>query len=106
MRKGKNGAGTLFIRSDRNEKFINQFNAAAACQMLALNLATQGYLTTTYMCSENKKFECCVHLENKPIPIVTKAYCYTWKEITSSMYFSNYSKTINRVRCITYYFEY
>lgn len=106
MRKGKNSAGVLFIRSDRNDKFINQFNAAAACQMMALNLVTQGYLTTTYMSPDNKKFECCVHLENKQIPIVPKSYSYTCKEITSNTHFDKYDKTVNRIRCITYYFEY
>lgn len=106
MRKGKNSAGALFIKSDRNEKFINQFNAAAACQIMALDLVTQGYLTTTYMCPENKTFECCVHLENKQMPIEMKSYSYTWKEITSHTHFSEYDKTLNRIRCITYYFEY
>ena len=106
MRKGKNSAGVLFIKSDRNEKFINQFNAAAACQMFALNMVTQGYLTTTYMDSDNKNFECCVHLESKQMPNVPKSYCYTWKEITSHNYFDKYDKTLSRIRCITYHFEY
>lgn len=106
MRKGKNSAGTLFIESDRNEKFFNQASAAAACQVMALNLVTQGYLTTTFMDPDNKKFECCVHLESKQMPIVTKPYCFTWKEITSHSHFSEYDKTLNRIRCITYYFEY
>ena len=106
MRKGKNSAGALFIRSDRNEKFIDQLNAAAACHMMALNMVTQGYLTTTYLSPENKIFECCVHIETKPMPIVPKSYCYTWKEITSHMHFDKYDKTLNRIRCITYHFEY
>lgn len=106
MRKGKNSAGALFIRSDRNEKFIDQFNAASACQIMALNMVTQGYLTTTYMSPENKTFECCVHIDSKQMPIVPKAYYFTWKEITSHNYFDKYDKTLNHIRCITYYFEY
>lgn len=106
MKKGKNSVGQLFIRSDRNEKFINQFNAAAACQMMALNLITQGYLTTTYMSPQNKIFECCVHIENKPMPIVPKSYAYTWKEITSHKYFDKFDKKVYRIRCITFHFEY
>lgn len=106
MRKGKNSAGALFIESDRNEKFIDQFNAAAACQVMALNMVMQGYLTSSYMSPENKIFECCVHIESKAMPKVSKSYNFTWKEITSHTHFDEYDKTLNRIRCITYHFEY
>ena len=87
--------------SDRQEKYINDFNAMAAANALAFAIASQGFLTCTRFDRGNKTFEVCVHFDLQHIPVVPHGYSFTWRSITSSQ--SSYRDS--RVRCITYFFE-
>ena len=87
--------------SERKEKYINDFSAMSAANVLAFAMASQGFLTTTRFDRGNKSFEVCVQFDFQHIPVVPHGYSYTWRSITSSL--SSYSG--ERVRCITYYFN-
>ena len=87
--------------SDRQEKYINDFSAISAANVLAFAMASQGFLTCTSFDPSNKTFEVCVHFDFQHIPVVPAGYSYTWRSITSSQ--SSYRD--DRVRCITYHFD-
>lgn len=106
MRKFKNNAGVLTIQGDQKEKFHNQACALMSAQLMAIALVNEGYLVTTYLSSEVKKFEVSVHLEDKQMPKLSNNIKYTRKEITSHEYWSSYFKQVTRVRVITFYFTY
>ena len=98
--------GVCYITSEETEKFIN-LNAALMGAQIMLNLTfLQGYLTTCTLSPENKRIEVCVHLENKPFPQIPNAYIFTSYDITSHCYWSDFSNSLERVRCITFNFKY
>ena len=102
----ENSNGRITITSDKDVKFINVNNALMAAQMMQLNMTQQGYLTTSMFDLNNKKIEVTVHFSDKAFPTIFNGYKSTWHEVTSSQYWSEHRKKMQRVRCLTFYFEY
>lgn len=98
--------GVIYVTSDKNEKFINKNIAFMAMQMIQLYLFEKGYLVSTTMSSASNKIELTCYFDEKPFPAVPEGYHYTQRETTSHNYWSDFSKTYDRVRCCTYYFRY
>lgn len=98
--------GVIYVTSDASEKFINKNMAFMAMQMIQLYLFEQGYLVTTSMNSGTNKIELTCHFDGKPFPTLPKGYLYTQRELTSHHYWSDYSKSYDRVRCCTFYFRF
>lgn len=98
--------GMIHIKSDKSEKFINAGQALMAMQALQFLLAFQGNLITSSINIDQGRIELTVHLNgihNLNIPF---GYMYTQKEITSHEYWSIATNQIERIRCISYYFEF
>lgn len=104
--KKENINGRISIKSDREEKFINMNAAILAAQMMQLNMTQQGYLTASYFNPECKSLEVTVHFSEKAFPTIFTGYKSTWHEVTSHEFWSEVGKKIERVRCLTYHFEY
>lgn len=104
MKERRNGA--IWITSDKFYQFLDQSSALTHCLKAQSYYATLGYLTTSTLNIENKKFEVTIHFEGKPFPSTPGSILYTFKEITSHQYWSDYEGRQVRVRCATYYFKY
>ena len=96
----------IYVTSDASEKFINKKIAIIFMQLIQLYLFEKGYLVSTTMNSAAKKIELACYFDEKPFPAVPEGYLYTQRETISHNYWSDFSKTYNRVRCCTYYFRY
>lgn len=98
--------GVIYLTSEKKEKYVNAAQALLAMQALQFVMVMSGYLTTSHISTKSGSIELCVHLENQLLPLVSAGYFYTWKEITSHQYWDPYQKEVDRVRCVTYYFEF
>lgn len=94
------------VMSDKFYKFNDQSSAMRFCLKTQSYFATLGYLTTSTICTEYKTIEVIVHFEGKPYPSTPASMLYTYKEVTSHQYWSDYEGRQVRVRCVTYYFKY
>lgn len=75
-------------------------------QEVQLYYANLGYLTTSTICKKNNKIELCIHFDKFTLPRPHSYSVYSYKELTSHTYWSEYDNKSVRVRCCTYYFEY
>lgn len=98
--------GVIHIESDKSEKFINAGQALMAMQALQYLVVFQGYLTTSTINIAQGRIELVVHLNDIHNPNIPLGYMYTWKDISSHEYWSNATNQIERIRCITYNFEF
>lgn len=92
--------------SDKLYDFKDQSSAIRFCLKTQSYFATLGYLTTSYMSTENKSIEATVHFEDKAFPTAPASMLYTYKEITSHCYWNQTEGRQVRVRCVTFYFRY
>lgn len=97
--------GSIYMRSETNEKFINEAAALQAAQAMQTLLFTEGFSTYTSFYKGLKKLEVEAHFENN-LPIIPEGYKSSCKEITSHEYYQDFSKEVVRCRTITFYFKY
>lgn len=91
------------LQSEQGEKFITFLTACAMCQTVAINMAMQGFLTTTSLDPTCKKAECCVHFDLPNYPKLSGYEKCTYYDVTSHSYWMD-GKEI-RCRCKTFYFK-
>ena len=102
MKKVKNPYA-IELQSEMGEVFINFLSACSMCQMVALKMAMQGFLTTVTLDPINKKAECCVHFDLPDYPKRSDYERCTYYDVTSHPYWRNGEEI--RVRCKTFYFK-
>lgn len=98
--------GTIHLTSEKSAKFINATTALLAMQAIEFLVANMGYSTHSNIYIPNKRIELSIHFDAGNLPQLPPGYKYTWREITSHTFYSEYSKQEERVRVIDYYFEY
>ena len=98
--------GTIYMTSDKADKFINAASALLAMQAIEFLAANMGYSTHSSIYLPHKRIALTVHFEGANIPILPQGYKYTWREITSHTYYSESTRQEERVRVIDYNFEY
>lgn len=98
--------GVNRITSDKFYSFTDESSAVRHCLKAQSYYATLGYLTTSSLSPETKRLEVTVHFEGKPFPSTPASMLYTYKEVTSHEYWSEYEGRQVRVRCVSYYFKY
>jgi len=97
--------GVKKLTDDTKQKFINEAAALMSMQAIQMIVSHQGYLSTTTFSPMNKVAEVCIHFEGKGYPKVSSAYKYTKKEVTSHEYWQSLTRSMERVRCLTYEFR-
>lgn len=98
--------GTIHLTSEKSAKFINSNTALLAMQAIEFLAANMGYDTHSSIYLQHNRIELTIHFDGANLPQLPSGYKYTWRDITSNTYYSEYDKNENRVRVITYYFEY
>lgn len=98
--------GTIHLTSEKSAKFINAATALLAMQAIEFLAANMGYSTHSSIYLPHKRIELSIHFEGANLPQLPPGYKYSWRDITSHTYYSEYDKQETRVRVIDYYFEY
>lgn len=98
--------GTIHVTSEKQGKFINNSQALLMMQSIQFVHSLQGYLTTSRINLDYGRIELTIHFSEKPFPKLPHGYSYTWRDVTSHMYWSEASGKQERVRTLEYYFEY
>lgn len=98
--------GTIYLTSEKRNKFINAANALLAMQAAQFVMVMSDYLTTSHINITNGIIELSVHFEGKPFPKLPNGYGYTWSETTSHYYWNDYSKEVRRCRVKRLVFEF
>jgi len=99
-------SGTLCVSSEKNGKFINFMTAVMACTAVQMFYASMGFSTHTDIYRESKRIEVRVHIDSYVMPALPGPYLFSHREITSFPYTSSWAKPGERVRVVTYYFEF
>lgn len=98
--------GVNYITSDYFAKFPTEDGAIYQFQEMQQFYGNLGYLTTSTIHLKNHKIELCIHFDNFTLPRPHSASVYSYRELTSHTYWSEYDKKSVRVRCCTYFFEF
>lgn len=94
------------MTSNENGKFFNMEAAQIAFEMMQRIMVFQGFLTCSTINPELHKFELTVHFEDSNYPRVPLGYIFTKKTITSHEYWQEFTKSMQRVRCVDFTFKY
>lgn len=105
MKKTRNANG-ISITKDSGYRFNDKWQAMEAAQMMQMFIASQGYIVTSSFNLEFKIVTITAHVSNKPFPLIKNGYKYSTKEISSHTYYSEYRNIAERVRTITFTYEY
>ncbi len=104
--KQKRDANRISITKDSGFRFSDKWQAMEAAQMMQMFIASQGYTVTSMFNLEFKTIDITVHVSEKPFPLIKNGYKYSTKEISSHVYYSEYRNVAERVRTITFTYEY
>lgn len=105
MKKTRN-ANRISIKKDSGFRFSDKWQAMEAAQMMQMFIASQDYMVTSMFNLESKVINITVNVSEKPFPLIKNGYKYSTKEISSHMYYSEYRNVAERVRTITFTYEY
>lgn len=94
------------IKRGDGKKFVNAAAAIMALQAAQVFYSLAGYLTSTYICTETGRVELTVHFSDKPYLKIPMGYNYSVCEIESHEYWSDYKKSMIRVRTMCYTYKY
>lgn len=98
--------GIIHITSEKSGKFINATSALFAMQAIEFFYANLGYSVHSSIYLEHKRIELSIHFDGTNLRQLPPRYNYTWRDITSHAYYSEYDKCEQIVRTIDYFFEY
>lgn len=98
--------GVIYIESEKEQKYINAFNAIAAAQYAELCFAMQGYLVASEYSHDTGRAEVTVYFEGKPFPKIKQGVNPTKKTIRSHQYWQESTKSMVRIRCMELRFEF
>lgn len=98
--------GNIRVKTDYFAKFPTFDGAMYHFQEIQLYYANLGYLTTSTICKRINKIELCIHFDEFTLPRPHSASVYSYRELTSHTYWSEYDNKSVRVRCCTYYFDF
>lgn len=98
--------GVIYLTSEVNPKYINKFAALMAAQKLTIQLGmstdNQVHLAVNQL---RNQISVTIHFDLGTYPKVNPAYKYTWSEISSHTFWSDFCKKNLQVRTKTFYFE-
>ena len=98
--------GVIYIESEKEQKYTSDIAAIMAAQYTEMYLAMEGYLVSSTYNLKDKKIEVTVHFNGKPFPKIHQGAKPTKKTITSHQYWHEYTKSMERVRCMDLEFEF
>lgn len=101
-----NSCGTLCVSSDVRDKFANFVVAVMAMQVIQMFYASRGYSVISSIYEETKRIEVRIHFDSFAMPTLPTGYFYSRREITSQAYEGYNTKPGERVRVMSYSFDF
>lgn len=101
-----NTCGTLCVLSEDKAKFYNFMAAIMAMQVVQMFYASQGFSVSSSIYEGTKFVEVRIHFDSFTIPTLPAGYPYSRREITSQAYEGYNAKPGERVRVVSYLFDF
>jgi hypothetical protein len=101
-----NSCGTLCVHSSKDVKFVNFMAAVMACNAVQVFYACLGFSVNSSVCESTKRVEIRIHFDSFDMPVLPAAYLYSDREITSQRYDGYRAMPGERVRVVSYSFEF
>lgn len=101
-----NSCGTLCTISEKNVKFYNFMAAVMAMSVVQIFYANQGFSVNTSIHEGTKRVEVRIHFDSFNMPVLPDGYLYSRREITSQAYNGYNTRPGERVRVVSYSFDF
>ena len=101
-----NTCGTLCVLAEDKGKFINFMAAVMACNAIQMFYASLGYSVNSSMYEKTKRVEVSIHFDSFNVPALPACYQYSRREVTSAAYNGYNARPGERVRVISYVFDF
>lgn len=101
-----NSCGTLCVSSDVRDKFVNFVAAVMAMQVVQMFYAKRGFSVNSSINKETKHVEVRIHFESFDMPTLPASFLFSRREITSQAYNGYNARPGERVRVVSYSFEF
>lgn len=101
-----NSCGTLCVLSEEQGKFFNFMAAVMALNAVQMFYASLGFSVNSTICEETKLVEVRIHFESFDFPTLPACYHYSRREITSQSYTGNNAQPGERIRVVSYCFDF
>lgn len=101
-----NSCGTLCVSSEDKGKFYNFMSAILAMQAVQMFYASQGFSVNSSIHEGSERVEVRIHFDSFNMPTLPAGYPYSRREITSQAYEGYNAKPGERVRVLSYSFDF
>lgn len=101
-----NSCGTLCVSSEDKGKFFNFMAAVMALNAVQMFYASQGFRVNSSIYEETKHVEVRIHFDSFDMPTLPACYHYSRREITSQAYNGYNARPGERVRVLSYSFDF
>lgn len=101
-----NTIGTLCVSSKKNGKFVDFMTAVMACNAVQIFYASHGFSVHSDVYKKTMSIEVRIHFYSFVMPSLPDAYLFSSRVITSHAFDGYNAKPGERVRVVTYYFEF
>lgn len=101
-----NSCGTLCVSSDVRDKFVNFVAAVMAMQVVQMFYAKRGFSVNSSINKETKRVEVRIHFDSFDMPTLPASFLFSRREITSQAYNGYNARPGERVRVVSYSFEF
>ena len=101
-----NSCGTLCVSSEKSTKFLNFMTAVMAMNAVQIFYAHLGFSVSSSIYKETKRVEVRIHFDSFDMPTLPVGYLYSSREITSQPYNGYNAKPGERVRVVSYTFDF
>ena len=101
-----NSCGTLCVSSDVRDKFGGFLAAVMAMQVVQMFYASRGFSVSSSIYENTKHVEVRIHFDSFNMPSLPDGYFFSRREITSQAYEGYNAKPGERVRVLSYSFEF
>lgn len=101
-----NSCGTLCVSSGNDIKFVNFMAAVMALNAVQMFYASLGFSVNSTICERSKVVEVRIHFDSFDFPILPPAYSFSKREITSQPYSGYHAQPCERIRVVSYSFDF
>ena len=99
-------SGALCVLSEDKGKFFNFMAAVMALNAVQMFYASQGFSVSSSIYEETKHVEVRIHFDSFNMPTLPACYHYSRREITSAAYNGYNAMPGERVRIMSYEFDF
>lgn len=101
-----NSCGTLCVSSDVRDKFGNFVAAVMAMQVVQMFYASRGFSVSSSIYEKTKHVEVRIRFDSFTFPTLPAGYFFSRREITSQAYEGYNAQPGERIRVVSYSFDF